>query len=214
MLPTGGKKDQPFSGPAANGKAMSEFFLHGTKVPGSKYHFNEILKWNFTKLEREHDYIQLLFPIPTASPHNPMAPVLDREAAQAFKTDPNLRAKLIEASERMFAFYGLTLNKNISTGAIRLSKKPGTTASAFDTRAAVWLTSGNHNFKRITRILLCLKLCGLEPYSDAFLQFLKTLNPTEKAVIGNSTFDYWTHAAKGEYADPNGTAKRWVKAFS
>ena len=63
----------------------------------------------------------------------------------------------------------------------------------------VWLTSGNHNFLRITRILHCLNVMGLSQEATAFYNALQQIYTEDAAktrqVIGASTFGYWTEAA-------------------
>ena len=52
----------------------------------------EILGSSDEWLEREHDYIQWIFPIGERSPYNPEAPIVDSEAIDAFACQSNLRS--------------------------------------------------------------------------------------------------------------------------
>ena len=64
----------------------------------------------------------------------------------------------------------------------------------FARRAETWLAYGDHNYLRITRILRCLKLCGLEGYAGAFYQALKKVYAEHEREIDPETFRFWTRA--------------------
>ena len=66
--------------------------------------------------------------------------------------------------------------------------------SAFDRRAANWLTPGNHNFLRITRILKSLTILGHEDMARAFLECLSTIFDDHRGIIGDRTWDFWRAA--------------------
>ena len=53
-----------------------------------------------------------------------------------------------------------------------------------------WITPGNHNYLRITRILKCLKLLGLDAEAAAFFEYLAGLRPRVPA----RSFDFWRDA--------------------
>ena len=69
----------------------------------------ELLGWSDDRLEAVHDFIQWLFPLPEASPVNPSAPLLTREAIEAFHARPELCARLRSSLEGMLKFCGLEL---------------------------------------------------------------------------------------------------------
>lgn len=70
-----------------------------------------ILRWNASKLESSHDYIQTVFPLPEGSGVNWDAPIIDRRVFDAFRSRPELRAKLRESFQKILWFYGLNLEK-------------------------------------------------------------------------------------------------------
>jgi hypothetical protein len=144
----------------------------------------EILSWSDDRLEAVHDFIQWLFPLPEASPVNPYAPLLTRETISAFHTRPELRASLRESLERMLRFYGLELRDD------PLEVIP---AENFRDRAADWLDPGNHNHLRITRILKCCALTGLDAEARAFLETLEAIFRTKefRTRITKETLLYW-----------------------
>ena len=135
----------------------------------------DILAWDDARLEAVHDYIQWVFPLPERSAFNPGAPLLTDADIAAFHDHPALHVALCKSLARMRAFYGL----------------PGGKA-----RQAAWLTPGNHNLLRLSRILRCLHLLGLEHESHALLRDLEALYKAGAgAVIGAETLGYWRRAA-------------------
>ncbi|KAG5183913.1 opioid growth factor receptor conserved region-domain-containing protein [Tribonema minus] len=68
-----------------------------------------ILAHDDTWLERQHDYIQWLFPIDVASNFNSTAPLFTQHAQQQFQTNGALQLNLIRSLHRMLTFYGLQL---------------------------------------------------------------------------------------------------------
>ena len=64
----------------------------------------DVLRFTFDTLEREHDFIQWLFPLLTPSPVNPDAPTLsEREVAQ-FRSSDALQLRLRQSFELMLGF--------------------------------------------------------------------------------------------------------------
>ena len=132
----------------------------------------DILAWDDAQLEAVHDYIQWLFPLPEPSAFNPDAPILTDADITAFHDRPELHSALCRSLSRMRQFYRLT-----------------------DTRAP-WLTQGNHNMLRITRILRSLNLLGLEHEAHVLFRDLEALYKAGGSrAIGAETLAYWRHAA-------------------
>ena len=95
----------------------------------------------------KHNYIQWLFPLSKASGAVPGSPIMGKREAEMFRTDPELKRKLMIAFIRMLKFYGFVLGLDIE-------KHPTIEkAEDFDERKVDWLTPQNHNYKRISRIL-------------------------------------------------------------
>lgn len=67
---------------------------------------DDLLAWPDEYLERSHNYIQILFPLPEGSPFNFDAPVVNREVFDAFRERSELRGRMREAFLRMLKFYG------------------------------------------------------------------------------------------------------------
>jgi hypothetical protein len=149
--------------------AILGFYRGGRDDRGRR--LEEILAWSGPRLEAVHDYIQWVFPLREPSGANPAAPVLTDEEVAAFAADPELRARLRGAYERMLRFYGL--------------RPPG---------PKPWLTPGNHNFLRLTRMLRSLRALGLEAEARELFAELAALYREHGTVIGARTFEFWSRA--------------------
>lgn len=146
-----------------------------------------ILEWDDAGLEHVHDYIQWLFPLAEPSPVNPHAPTVTAVTREAFAARPELRARLRAAFLRMLGFYGLEwLDGEVQRGA------------RFEEAAWNWLSPGNHNHLRITRILKSLALLGLEAEARAFQRCLQAIDAEEQASgrrrITGATARFWREA--------------------
>ena len=157
---------------------------------------NDILAMSNPALERSHDYIQILFPLPEPSPINPCAPVITRDVRDAFYWHPHLRDRLREALDRMLDFYGFgpaEISTDTDGNGRSHSISPVPDSQLFKTRSArTWLQRMNHNHLRITRILRCLRVLGEEGAARAFLTALEG-NDSE-AVVGARSRMYWDRA--------------------
>jgi hypothetical protein len=122
-----------------------EFYEGGKDHAGRT--LSKILSWDDELLERKHDYIQWVFPNRRPSPYNEHAPLVTDETVMAFRQSSALRSRLAESTDRMEAFYAET------TGF-----KPS------------WVSDANHNYLRITRILLCLVDLGLPDRAQLFFE--------------------------------------------
>jgi hypothetical protein len=139
--------------------------------------------WNDDLLENAHDYIQVLFPLPERSTFNALAPLLDDATAERFRSDEVIQANLRRSFLVMLRFYGFRLDE--ITGEV-------IEADNFTRRAREWLHPGDHNHLRITRILKCLTLCGLQSQAAAFLRRLLAL-PDQDRITAASR-QYWRDA--------------------
>jgi hypothetical protein len=140
-------------------------------------------------LERNHDYIQWLFPLPEPSSANPDAPLLSASDISEFAQSEELRGNLLRSLMVMLRFYGMELAQNPAGLVIHLS-------DAFPVRSKVWLTPFNHNFLRLTRILRSLALLGCKEYADALFGCLEEIYRENPAIIGQDTYRYWQTAQR------------------
>ena len=88
---------------------------------------------------------------------------------------------------RMIKFYGFEYSASPEIISLQTSEK-------FSEKSKNWLTPKNHNYKRLTRILKCLMLCGLNTYAKELYDILKMVYENNKKIIGEETFTYWRNA--------------------
>ncbi len=148
----------------------------------------EIWQQDHQWLEKTHDYIQWLFPLPEKSRFNPHAPILTAADIAAFQASADLRANLVRSLSLMLDFYGLRIQV-AAMGAITI-----TTGLGFPQRKTQWLHWGNHNHLRLTRILRSLYLLGLDNYAQALFRCLTEIYHSEPGEITKLTFSHWQAA--------------------
>jgi hypothetical protein len=83
----------------------------------------------------------------------------------------------------MLRFYGLEFHLE----KIELAKN-------FAVRSSNWLTPGNHNHLRLTRILRSLRLLGLESEAQALFRALSQLYESHPGRITFRTYEFWKNA--------------------
>ena len=166
--------------------SLLRFYTGGTDDRGRT--LDDILAWDNARLEAVHDYIQWLFPLPEPSAFNMSVPRLSAQDIAAFRDDPALQGRLLAAFRRMLEFYGFELGGDDAKPEVSEARGPAA-------QARVWLTPGNHNMLRITRVLRCLTLLGLFAHARAFLAALERLYGAGAAsAIGPVTMRYWRDA--------------------
>jgi len=141
--------------------------------------------WHFSleELEDCHDFIQWLFPLKTPSAFNPDAPLLTPQDIRDFHSSPQLQSNLLKSLDLMLHFYGLTRTDT------SIARAPN-----FPIRSKNWLTPNNHNHLRLTRILTCLSLCGLQPHAASLLQTLLEIAKENPRAITPTTLNFWRNA--------------------
>jgi hypothetical protein len=231
-----------------------------------------ILTWSNSKLERCHNYIQMLFPVPEGSAFNWEAPIIDRETMDTFRARSELRSRLRMSFERMLDFYGfkvsllpegnlakegeekekiqvkdessnrtesaaqdnilttktetMTERQEATNGEFTDPEKtkddqadePANTVAKLtpdtpsDSSASSgyyiiraphwqksfrsWAVRFDHNHLRITRILRCLRILGLQTECDAFFEALKRVCEDPTIKISERSLSYWTRAVQ------------------
>jgi hypothetical protein len=149
----------------------------------------EIWIFGRDRLERVHDYIQWLFPLPDRSVYNPDAQVLTQKTIRAFRESELLRARLRRSVEVMLDFYGLQAIQS-EDGNLTIVKSVD-----FEGKADAWLEWDNHNHMRLSRILASTKILGLEDYSRALFVCLNDIYHAQPDKISSRTHKFWTDAA-------------------
>jgi len=152
----------------------------------------DIQAWGFDELEHTHDYIQWLFPLRKHSPVNPSAPMLNAEVIAAFRSRQDLREAFVRSLETMLRFYGFKLEGLGDEPEVRCSDQ-------FEARASTWMTPGNHNHLRITRILACVRAIGFRRHAEALFRALQEVYwgeaQAKSHAISQESFSFWKNAA-------------------
>lgn len=121
--------------------------------------------WLFSdeELERTHDYIQWMFPLPTLSAYNPDAPLLTEQDIARCRRDPYARHNFHKSMQTMARFY-------------------------WNNRE--WVRDKDHNHLRITRILKSARL--IHPDEQWHIKFFSTIiGLTEGSDVPESTKQFW-----------------------
>jgi hypothetical protein len=175
--------------PGPGGNALLRFYrLEGPDARGRM--LSDIWTWDAARLEGVHDFIQWLFPLPEPSAFNPQAPILTPETVAAFRTDVELRQRLLRSLTLMLDFYGLALAAGPGD-APRIEP-----AADFAAKRRGWLHAGDHNHLRLTRILTSLRLLGLEDHSRALYRCLAAIARDHPHAVSATTLVYWQRAAE------------------
>lgn len=144
-----------------------EKFLEGTARDDKDRTVGQLLSWdgNFFRLEYTHDYIQRLFPLPDASgADKSLRPAAEEELA---------RIRINDAAKRNISLaYGMMLRFWQLDGG--KYKDPSLR------RHWVKRSGKDHNLRRISRVLKCLKLLGMSEYDDFALRVRYLLGLSEK----------------------------------
>lgn len=177
---------------------LLEFYLGtGTDHMGRK--LEEILRKDDRWLEQTHDYIQWLFPLYVGSKFNPNAPLLTDEVRAAFQDEAfpgnaELRKNFGKAIQRMFVFYGY-FNGPLSPDEVEPTGE-------WRNKADNWLSDGNHNYMRITRMLRCMTLLGRHKLAVSFRDALVDAASVHPKEISQRTIGFWNEAVVPIPDDP------------
>lgn len=144
-------------------------FLSGTGRDARGRLVAEVLRFSDEELERHHDYIQWLFPLPDRSAAQPNAPVLSEAEIQAIRNDPGSVATLENATRRMLDFYR-------------------------DSDA--WLRPWDHNHLRITRIIKSLRLLVGQDAARGFYDAIMTMHRAGGSPVNAESLRFWGAAAR------------------
>ncbi|KAF2164706.1 hypothetical protein M409DRAFT_25098 [Zasmidium cellare ATCC 36951] len=147
---------------------------------------DDICAFDDDQLEYHHDFIQVLFPLPERSGVNRDAPLIDKNTRDAFLEHEHLRKNLFKSFSRMARFYAFDVDGDEAE--LTLSAATNFKQHARNT----WLTSVDHNHLRITRIIRCLRILGLDQVAQTFYQ---ALVDNARGVSPRSLM-YWKRAAK------------------
>jgi hypothetical protein len=159
-------------------------FYRSAAADGEGRRLDEILAWDYIRLELIHDFIQWLFPLPEPSQFNDDAPVLTSKQIQLFHADASLRENLLRSTEKLLGFYGFEL-----VNEPRLEIKE---SDLFALREPVLYGGFNHNHLRVTRILRSLTILGLPEIAKLFLLRLNASD--HHGTLPQESLGYWSAA--------------------
>jgi opioid growth factor receptor-like protein len=184
------------------GAALILSFYIGTGKDHRGRMLSQILQKSDRWLEETHDYIQWLFPLYVRSKFNPNAPLLTDEVRAAFADSngadyPVLQQNFSRAIYRMLVFYGYSVSP--------LAPDVVSPTGEWADKAQNWMTDGNHNFMRITRMLRSMTLLGRQELATSFHSVLTAAARAHPKIISKRTLSFWDAAiaiAPASPADP------------
>ena len=140
---------------------------------------DDIIGMSDYDLERTHDYIQVLFPTTERSMAVRNSPVLPIEMLSDIYTKPfvlkQVQEGLYKSFRRMLRFYGLELYGDLDSHVPYIMEITGYTP------VVNWRREGDHNSRRITRIITSLKLFDLDRFAEAFSEYLSQTLPNHSS---------------------------------
>lgn len=152
-------------------------FLEGSTKDYRDRTYGNILSCSDTKMEECHDQVQWIFPLHEESNFASTYPVLTHDIVQKAKQSENVKDNLIKAKNRMEKFYAIGEFEDVD-------------------KQRKWCRNHNHNLLRITRIIRCLRIFGLETESKDF--YRKVMKAADKFGVSNTTIHYWNKASNDD----------------
>ena len=178
----------------------------------------DVWDMSMDSLEECHDYIQRIFPLRTRSGSDPSAP-LAMPLSIYKELEAPIKKNMLQSLDTMLAFYGFERQdpKDVAevemdpTGSTSSTSNTGSTdgtgntgnspvpsgritkAGTFGQRKRVWIGLLNHNYKRITRIILSLKLFSLDEEAAALANCLDVVSRHHPSMLFPNAM-YWQKA--------------------
>lgn len=182
-------KNYSFRDKTANLTPNLDFYRNKEPFKPNGVCIDEILtRWkeDYGRLERNHSYIQWLFPLRELG-RNSSAKPLTVEEIQIMRRDQDVTRRFLAAYRLMLGFYGIRLRE---TGSV--------------VRAENWkerflnLNNHSHNNLRITRILKCLGEMGYGHFQAPLVRFFleETLCKNNLPNVARSVLDYFVFTVK------------------
>lgn len=139
-------------------------FLNGTGLDAAGRTFHDVIALDDDELERRHDFIQWLFPLPEPSRAVPGSPVLTPQEASAISDSAAALSNLAAAADRMSAFYDATEH---------------------------WLAAHDHNHLRISRIIRSLRLLVGDTAADRFRELRLESLSARGGQVNTVSLEHW-----------------------
>lgn len=130
-------------------QALINFYIFG-KQNSHGDTLEQMWKYNDEMLEMKHNYIQWMFPTTRRSMFNWGAPVLAKEDIASLKSNDLMIKNLRKSLSVILRFYGFEVKGNY------IFKMDD-----FELKSKRWISSKNHNYRRLSRILECLTIFEL-----------------------------------------------------
>lgn len=148
-------------------------FLEGKSKDYRGRTFQDMLDLTDIELERCHDQIQWMWPLHEESKHAHTYPVVTKPLVGKANVNPVILKNLMRAKIRMEKFYGLGEYED-------------------EQKQMRWCKDRDHNLLRITRIIRCLRLFGMENEATDFYD--KVSRVADRRGISPITLFYWEKA--------------------
>jgi hypothetical protein len=180
----------------ANAPHIIQFYYNEISRKMGNDFFYSIFEDAFV-FESTHDYIQFFFPSPVKSLSNPNAPLFDSRSIALFQSDPTLKKYMICAFIRMTIFYDLLIDlvHTEQEKTLRLDiPVRWKTESNINTN-----NPKNHNYLRLSRIMISLTFAGLKHIARALQTFLiEKYSRLPNIYVPQLTLQYWRDALNEE----------------
>lgn len=163
---------------------LTEFY-RGNRADGEGRTLAQLWAMSHDQWEDRHDFIQWLFPLQEPSRFNARAPILTDDDVAEFRAEAQLRDNLRRSFTLFLDFLGL-----------RLEGSQVVRTSEFDARGV--FDFPNHNWLRVTRVLSCTRLLGLEMECRALFGFLDRLHTDDGGGVTDDSYRYWRQASLGD----------------
>jgi hypothetical protein len=168
-----------------------QFYL-GADVHPDHYIIDQVWKWSDLEINDKHSFVQWLFPLNVALQVSSSSPILSKKDIGLFRTEQELKRRLLISFTMMLRFFGLTIQfKDRAIIVVKSEDFEEKLCKPFD-KGMTWYRE--HHFKRISRMLRSMTLLGLEQPADAFYYALKDLHKSNKERIPVSTYLFWKDA--------------------
>jgi hypothetical protein len=156
-------------------------FYQGTGKDNHGRTLESILSLKDDALDALHDWVQWVWPTQQLSNFNENAPIPSEEELVVLRADEKVQRNLELAYNRFMAYLGF----EEKDGEVR-------PAPFFEDRRRVIWTGFNHNYLRVTRFLVSLKLLGMADRSKKVYGLLMQLIGESRINASHNARSYWT----------------------
>jgi len=152
-------------------------FLSGDGTDHNGRTYDDMLAWTDTQIEQAHDSIQWMFPLHEVSGHFDGAPVVTEDDIEDALGDPSILQNLEASTKRMEQFFAIGEWDN-------------------QMLQGLWCRNRNHNLLRVTRIIRCLRLFGLDDIAKRFYD--EVVYAAKRHGVSDTTLVFWRRAMEDD----------------